>query len=127
MQWTGIIIELIGLLLVAVELYFPKASEFLKATFEETKPKVMRNPKAWLGGFIMVWIITVLGLSVWDYSMLFISNLFFSAITAIVLIIISVSRLLVRLGVAIGRGNSVGGVGLVLAIIGLSLELFQLK
>ncbi len=75
----------------------------------------------------MVWIITVLGLSVWDYSMLFISNLFFSAITAIVLIIISVSRLLVRLGVAIGRGNSVGGVGLVLAIIGLSLELFQLK
>ncbi|GEA10248.1 hypothetical protein [Alteromonas sp. KUL49] len=126
MQWTGIIIELIGLLLVAVELYFPIASEFLKATFEETKPKVMRNPTLWLGSFILLWVITVLGLSAWDYSMLFISNLFFSAVTVIALIIVSISRLLVRLGVAIGRGNSVGGVGLVLAVIGLSLELIQL-
>ncbi|GGW76369.1 hypothetical protein [Alteromonas halophila] len=125
-QWTAIIIELIGLVLVSVELYFPKVSEFLKATFEETKPKFMKNKLAWLGCFIVIWIVAVFVLSAWNTSMLLISNLFFSAITAIVLIIFTISKLLVRLGVVLGRGNSVGGVGLVLALIGFSLELIQL-
>ena len=124
-QWSAIIIELIGLMLIAVELYFPRTSEFLKATFEETKPKFLKNKYAWVGGFIFIWIAAVIGLSFWDPSMLLFANLFFSAITALVLLVASLSKVLVRLGVVIGRGNSVGGVGLVLALIGFSMELLQ--
>ena len=124
-QWSAIIIELIGLILISVELYFPKTSEFLKATFEETKPKFIRNQKAWIASFILIWIAVVVGLSAWDHSMLLVANLFFSAVTVLVLIVLSISKVLVRLGVALGRGNSVGGVGLVLALIGFSMELVQ--
>lgn len=125
-QWTAIIIELVGLALISVELYFPKLSESLKATFEQTKPKFMKRPKVWVGGYILVWITTVVGLSVWDESMLLISNLFFTVITTLALFILGVSKVLVRLGVVLGRGNSVGGVGLVLALIGFSIEVSQL-
>jgi hypothetical protein len=125
-QWFAIIIELIGLVLIAVELYFPKLSEYLKATFEQTKPKFMKNLKVWIGGYILIWVMVVIGLSVWDHSMILISNLFFSVITTLVLVILGISKALVRLGVVLGRGNSVGGVGLVLALIGFSIEVVQL-
>ncbi len=125
-QWGAIIIELIGLALIAVELYFPKLSESLKATFEETKPKFMKSPKVWVGCYILIWVSVVIGLSVWDQSTLLISNLFFTVITTLALIIMGVSKTLVRLGVVLGRGNSVGGVGLVLALIGFSIEIVQL-
>jgi hypothetical protein len=126
MQWGAIIIELLGLVLISVELYFPKISEFLKVTFEETKPKVLRNQKAWIGGFILIWILAVASLSAFDQSMLVVANIVFSAMTALVLLLFGISRALVRLGVVFGRGNSVGGVGLVLALIGFSMELIQL-
>jgi len=125
-QWGAIIIELIGLVLIAVELYFPKLSESLKATFEETKPKFMKSPKVWIGSYIIIWVTAVVGLSVWDPSMILISNMFFSVITTLVLLILGISKALVRLGVVLGRGNSVGGVGLVLALIGFSIEVVQL-
>jgi hypothetical protein len=125
-QWSAIIIELIGLALISVELYFPRTSEFLKVTFEETKPKFMKNMMLWIGSFIFIWIAAVVGLSVWDESMLLISNVFFTAFTVIVLLLVSISKALVRLGVVLGRGNSVGGVGLVMALIGFSIELVQL-
>lgn len=125
-QWCAIVIELIGLILIAVELYFPRLSESLKATFEETKPKFMKSPKLWIGSYILVWVTVVIGLSVWDQSMILISNLFFSVVTTLVLLIYGISKALVRLGVVLGRGNSVGGVGLVLALIGFSIEVVQL-
>jgi hypothetical protein len=125
-QWGAIIIEFIGLILITVELYFPKLSESFKATFEETKPKFMKSPKVWIGSYILIWIVVVVGLSVWDQSMILISNVFFTVITTLVLLILIVSKALVRIGVVLGRGNSVGGVGLVLALIGFSMEIIQL-
>jgi len=125
-QWGAIVIELIGLVLIAVELYFPKLSESLKVIFEETKPKVMKSPKVWIGSYILIWVTVVIGLSVWDQSMILISNLFFSFITTIVLLILGICKALVRLGVVLGKGNSVGGVGLVLSLIGFSIEVVQL-
>ena len=86
----------------------------------------MKNMKAWIGGFVLIWIAAVIGLSYWDPAMLVVANVFFSAMTAIVLILFSISKALVRLGVVLGRGNSVGGVGLVFALIGFSMELAQL-
>ena len=124
-QWTAIFIELIGLALIAIELYFPTLSEYLKSTFEETKPKIINNSKRWIGGFIATWVLAVLCLSLWDQSMSFIGNVIFTIITIIALLIYSLTKLAVRLGVILGRGNAVGGVGLVLAIIGLLLEVVQ--
>lgn len=85
----------------------------------------MKRPQIWLGAYILIWISAVAGLAVWDQSMAFVSNIIFSVITTLVLILLGVSKLLVRLGVVLGRGNSVGGVGLVLALIGFSIELVQ--
>lgn len=126
MQWGAIFIELIGLLLITVELYFPKTSESLKAFFEETKPKVIKNSSAWIGSYIFIWVISTIGLSVWDQSMNLKVNVFFTVITILALLLLGVSKTLVRLGVALGRGNSVAGVGLVLALIGFSIEVIQL-
>ncbi|MBT1450464.1 hypothetical protein KJ365_06175 [Glaciecola sp. XM2] len=86
----------------------------------------MRNPKAWIGSYILIWVIAVVGLSVWDQSMLLISNVFFTVVTVLTLLVLSISKLLVKIGVVIGRGNSVGGVGLVLALIGFTMEVSQL-
>jgi hypothetical protein len=126
MQWLAILVELIGLLLVAIELYFPKTAENLKVFFEETKPKFKKNTTAWVGSYIFIWIMSTVVMSLLDPSMNLKTNTFFSAITILVLIILGISKTLVRLGVVLGRGNSVGGVGLVLALIGFSIEVSQL-
>jgi len=126
LPWGAILVELIGLFLVAIELYFPKTSESLKAFFEETKPKIIRNSILWIGSYISIWVITTIALSIWDQSMNLMVNVFFTVITIIILFIIGISKTLVRLGVVLGRGNSVGGVGLVLALIGFSIEVIQL-
>ncbi len=86
----------------------------------------MEHPIRWLGSYVLVWIIAVFGLSFWGQSMLLVSNVFISVTTILVLVILGISKALVRLGVVLGRGNSVGGVGLVLALIGFSIEVLQL-
>ena len=126
MQWGAIFIELIGLFLVAIELYFPKTSENLKVFFEETKPKTIKSSIFWVASYMSIWVIATTGLSIWDQSMNLMANVFFTVITIIFLLTLWISKTLVRLGVVIGRGNSVGGVGLVLALIGFSLEVTQM-
>lgn len=126
MQWGAILVELIGLFLVTVELYIPRMSERLKVFFEDKKPKTIKSSLVWVGSYIVIWIITTVALSIWDESMNLMANVFFTALTIIIFFIIWVSKTLVRLGVVLGRGNSVGGVGLVLALIGFSIELVQL-
>ena len=65
-------------------------------------------------------------LSISDPSMGLIANVAFTVLTILLLSLIGIGRILVRLGVVLGRGNSVGGVGLVIALIGVSLEVSQL-
>ena len=125
MQWGAIIVGFIGLLLVAIELYFPKSSESLKVFFEQAKPKVMKKPWIWIGSYICIWVVAVFALIVWDQSMSVVANVFFTVFTAVVLLILGISKMLVKLGVALGRGNSVCGVGLVLALIGFIIEIIQ--
>jgi hypothetical protein len=126
LPWGAIILELIGLWLVAIELYFPKTSESLKAFFEQTKPKIIKSPKTWIGSYIAIWVVMAVGLSILDQSMNLIINVLFSVVTSVVLLILGISTILMRLGVVLGRGNSVGGVGLVLALIGFSINIIQL-
>ena len=94
--------------------------------FEETKPKFMRSPKVWIASYIFIWVVAAIGFSILDQSMSLIANIFFTVFTVLVLLIIAISKTLVRLGVVLGRGNSVAGVGLVLALIGFSIEIVQL-
>lgn len=86
----------------------------------------MKRPTLWIVSYILIWVIAVVCLSIIDESMFLISNMIFSVITALFLLILGISQALVRLGVVLGRGNSVGGVGLVLALIGFSIEVVQL-
>jgi len=55
-----------------------------------------------------------------------VANVIFTIFTVLVILMLGISKMFIRLGVFLGRGNSVGGVGLVLAIIGLSLEIIQI-
>jgi len=126
LQWIAIVIEFIGLLLITLELYFPKLSENLKLLFEQAKPQVMGNPKKWIGGFIIIWVVAVIVLSLWDQTMSIVANVIFTIFTVLVILMLGISKMFIRLGVFLGRGNSVGGVGLVLALIGLSLEIIQI-
>jgi hypothetical protein len=126
MQWAAIIVEFVGLLLIAIKLYFPKSSERLKVLFEESRPRFMNRPMMWIGLYILIWIVAAAVLSIWDPSKNIIVNMTFTVFTVFVLMLFGISRISVRLGVVLGRGNSVAGVGLVLALIGFSLEVSQM-
>ncbi len=135
LQWVAVVAEFIGLSLIAIELYLPSASEQLKAIFERTKPDFLSRPETrsekyriarWVGLYILIWIVVVAVLSISDPSMGLIANVAFTVLTILLLSLIGIGRILVRLGVVLGRGNSVGGVGLVMALIGFSLEVSQL-
>ncbi len=126
LPWIAITIEIIGILLVAIELYVPRLSESLKQLFEQTKPRVLKRPVRWIFGYCMVWVLASLVASLYDPTLILVTNIIFVILTVLVLMVLTLSRGLVRVGVAIGRGNSVGGVGLILAVIGLSIEIYQL-
>lgn len=125
-QWVAVVIEFLGISLIAIELYFPRAAEGLKRGFEQTKPRVEKRPHIWIGGFILLWIIAVVCLSLFDNTMSLLANVFFSVVTSLIILFMLLSKALVKLGVVLGRGNSVAGVGLVLALIGMSIEIYQL-
>ncbi len=126
LQWVAIVVEFGGLLLIAIELYSPRTSARLRDLFDETQPRIRRRPAVWIGSFILTWILAVVMLTMWDAAMSMVANVVFSVLTILVLVLMGISRLFVRLGVVLGRGNSVGGVGLVMALIGFSIEVLQL-
>ncbi len=132
LQSVAVVVEFIGLSLIAIELYFPGPSERLKRIFEGTKPRFLNRPATgrdwyvWIGFYILIWIVVVAVLSIWDPSMSIVANVAFTIFTTFVFVLIGIGKMFVRLGVVLGRGNSVGGVGLVLALIGFSIEVSQL-
>ncbi len=76
--------------------------------------------------YIAAWVLGSLGVSVWDPTL----NLHFNAAMTIFstlfwLVVLAIDRLL-KLSVFVGRGNTIGGVGLVLSITGLVLEIVSL-
>ena len=132
LQWVAVVVEFIGLSLIAIELYFPGPSERLKTIFERTKPRFLSRPEThrdwyvWSGSYILIWIVVVGVLAIRDPSMSMVANIAFTIFTLFLFVVIGVGRISVRLGVVPGRGNSVGGVGLVMALMGFSLEVSQL-
>jgi len=132
-HWVGFTIQTIGLLLVTIELYLPKLSESVKVFFERIQFQFVRRPGTrqdwnWIatGSYIFVWVISVAVVSIWEPSMSFIANIAFTIFTVFLGLIIYISKIFVRLGVVLGRGNAIGGVGLVLALIGFTIEVSKM-
>ena len=137
LQWFAISVEFVGLVLITIELYFNALSgrlkDFLQSSYtvssdsDSTNQKKKSRAVVFIAGYIAVWVLSTILLSLWDSSMSWVANLFFTIFTIVLFLLIGVSQLMVKLGVVLGRGNSVGGVGLVLALIGLSVEIYQLN
>ncbi len=133
LQWLAIVIEFAGLTLVAIELYAPRSSQRLVDALEapdpDTEASLRRN---WRGAgsitvvYVVAWILGAIAVSVWDPALNLTFNLWMTIFTVAFSVVVVAIGKLMRLGVVLGRGNSVGGIGLVLALIGFSLEIAQL-
>lgn len=135
LQWVAITTEFIGLSLIAIELYFPNSLAHLKQNIEGVDTNVDNLPAdhhtgfsivTWCGIFIGLWVIVAVIASLWAPSLSIVVNVALTICTVFILTISMIIRKLIRVGVILGRGNSVGGIGLVLALIGFSIELSQL-
>ena len=132
-QWVGFTIQVIGLLLVTIELYLPTLSESVKVFFERVQFQFVHRPGTrqdwnWIatGSYIFVWLISVAIVSIWEPSMSLIANIAFTIFTVFLALVIYISKIFVRLGIVLGRGNAIGGVGLVLALIGFTIEITKM-
>ena len=128
-NWVSFTIQIIGLLLIAIELYLPALSERVKVFFESVQFRFVNRPATrrdwtWIAtsAYILIWVITVGVVSIWEPSMSMVSNIAFTLFTVFLGSVIYISKIFVRLGIELGRGNAIGGVGLVLALIGFTIE-----
>ena len=132
-HWVGFTIQVIGLLLITIELYFPMLSERVKAFFERIQFRLVKRPVTrqdwnWMAAacYIAIWIISVAIVSIWEPAMSIVANIAFTMFTVLIGVIIYISKIFVRLGIVLGRGNAIGGVGLVLALIGITIEISKM-
>lgn len=132
-QWVGFTIQVVGLLLVAIELYLPNLSERVKAFLERVQFRFIqrqgtRQDWNWIttASYIFIWVISVTIVSIWQPSMSFVANMAFTIFTVFLGLAIFISKIFVRLGIVLGRGNAIGGVGLVLALIGFTIEVSKI-
>ncbi len=120
-------------MLVTVELYLPVLSERLKVFFENVQFRFVGRPatrKDWnlvaIVAYIAIWVISVAIISILEPRMSIVANLAFTVFTVFIGVVIFISKVFVRLGIVLGRGNAIGGVGLVLALIGFTIELSKM-
>ncbi len=132
-NWVSITIQVIGLLLVTIELYLPILAERLKVFFETIQFRFVGRPATrqdwhWvaIGFYIAIWVISVAIVSVMEPSMSIVANVAFTIFTMFLGIVAFISKVFVRLGIVLGRGNAIGGVGLVLALIGFTIEISKM-
>lgn len=132
-NWIGLTIQVVGLLLVTIELYLPKLAERLKVFFETIQFRFVGRPATrhdwhWvaIGFYIAIWVISAAIVSIMEPSMSIVANAAFTIFTIFLGVVALISRFFVRLGIVLGRGNAIGGVGLVLALIGFTIEISKM-
>lgn len=132
-NWVSLSIQVFGMLLVTVELYLPKLAERLKVFFETIQFRFVGRPatkRDWhwvaIGFYIAVWVIAVTIVSIMEPSMSIVANVAFTVFTIFLGVVAFISKVFVRLGIVLGRGNAIGGVGLVLALIGFTIEISKM-
>ena len=135
LQLLGIAIQLAGLALIVVELYAPRSSSRISETVESvTREKSARKGKVknWRSAsgitavYVAAWVVGALGVSIWDPTLSLAFNVVMTIFSTLFWLVVLIIDRLLKLSVFVGRGNTIGGVGLVLAIIGLALEIASL-
>ncbi len=133
-QWLAIVIEFSGLTLIALELYSPLSSNRLAEALEgmETDSKLPRKTNGAsrgvvvvIGVYVAVWIIGAIAVSIWDPALNLSFNIGMTIFSIVFCALVLTIEKLLRLGIFLGRGNTVGGIGLVLALIGFTFEVTQ--
>ncbi|GGF72919.1 hypothetical protein [Alteromonas lipolytica] len=132
-NWVGFTIQVIGLLLITIELYLPALSERLKIFLESIQFRLVgttATKQYWnwvaIGAYISIWVVSVAIVSILDPAMSIVANVAFTIFTMFLGSVIFMSKVFVRLGIELGRGNVIGGVGLVLALIGFTIEISKM-
>ena len=132
-NWVGFTIQVIGLLLITIELYLPPLAERLKTFLESIQFRLVgttATKQYWnwvaIGAYIATWVISVAIVSILDPAMSIVANVAFTIFTVFLGCVIFISKVFVRLGIELGRGNVIGGVGLVLALIGFTIEISKM-
>ncbi len=135
LQWVGLATQFVGLFLIAVELYVPRAASRVNEILIDGRPESVDSTGArgariwvvtWIVGYVAVWVLTTLIVTQHDPSLNIAVNIAFTVFSVLLFVLFATMKKLVKLGVWLGRGNSIGGIGLVLALIGLSLEVAPL-
>ncbi|MFC3092839.1 hypothetical protein DRW07_01305 [Alteromonas sediminis] len=132
-NWVSFTIQIVGLLLITIELYLPPLAERLKTFLESVQFRLFGRPATtqywnWvaIGSYIAIWVISVATVSLMEPSMSIVANVAFTIFTVFLGTVFFVSKVFVKLGIVLGRGNAIGGVGLVLALMGFTIELSRM-
>jgi hypothetical protein len=118
---------------VAIELYLPTFAERVKVFFETNQFRLVGRPvtrQHWhwiaIGFYIAIWVVSVAIISIIEPAMSIVANVAFTVFTIFLGVVTFISKVFVRLGIVLGRGNAIGGVGLVLALIGFTIEISKM-
>ncbi len=134
-QWVAIVIEFVGLTLIALELYSPLSSNRLAEALEGVDSDSIppngteegsRSVAVVISVYVGVWVIGAIAVSIWDPALNLSFNIGMTIFSVIFWAFVLMIEKLLRLGIVLGRGNTVGGIGLVLALIGFAFEVTQL-
>ncbi len=135
LDWLAVAIELAGLGLVAVELYFPRVTTVLRSGMEAVLPRPAGGTEGqreawrmmvWIACFALAWIVIVGAFSAFDARLGIVANVVLAVLTALVLLFIALLGVLARAGVIPLRRVSFGGIGLMTALTGVALQVSQL-
>ncbi|MFK8052781.1 MAG: hypothetical protein AB8F65_07380 [Woeseiaceae bacterium] len=135
MQWLAIVIEFAGLSLIALELYSPLSSNRLAEALEGIESDsnlphrsndASRRIVLVISVCVAAWVIGAIAVSIRNPALNLYFNIGMTVLSVVVGILVLAIEKLLRLGILLGRGNTLGGVGLVLALIGFTFEVTQL-
>ena len=101
-NWIGFTVQVIGLLLISVELYLPNLSERLKVFFESVQFRFVGRPatrRDWNGiaiaAYIAIWVISVAIVSIMEPPMSIVANVAFTVFTVFLGVVIFISKVFV--------------------------------
>ena len=125
-QYVAIVIELIGLSLIAIELYWPRAVAQIDGALSGVPESDDRRSMIFVVGVVVGWVLISGFVTLMKPELSLVVHGLLMAATVLGLSIYWLIQRLISLGIFIGRGSATGGVGLLLALTGVALEMGQL-
>ncbi|MEO0423076.1 MAG: hypothetical protein AAF184_12105 [Pseudomonadota bacterium] len=133
--WLSAGVEGLGLALIALDLYLPRLPDTWRRVVDTTMPQPLGGTERqresyrltiWIGLYAVVWIAVAGGLSAFDARLGVAANITLAVLTLLVLLLFALFRLVRQSGVSLGRGTSLGSLGLATALIGVAMHLSHL-